>query len=63
RCLAVEDSVAGVTSARAAGMAVIGFTGGAHTWPDHAAALRDAGAGTTVARMPDLPAAVASLRP
>ncbi|NBC13207.1 MAG: HAD-IA family hydrolase [Gammaproteobacteria bacterium] len=45
-CVVVEDSVAGVTAAAAAGMTVIGFTGGSHL--DHAThgpALAEAGAG------------------
>jgi HAD superfamily hydrolase (TIGR01509 family) len=32
-CLVIEDSVAGVTGARAAGMAVLGFHGGSHCPP------------------------------
>lgn len=43
RCLAIEDSVNGVTSARAAGMAVWAFAGGGHM--DAAAAARLVGAG------------------
>jgi HAD superfamily hydrolase (TIGR01509 family) len=43
-CLVVEDSVAGVTAAKAAGMTAIGFTGGCHCGPDHAEKLRGAGA-------------------
>jgi beta-phosphoglucomutase-like phosphatase (HAD superfamily) len=31
----IEDSVAGVTGAVAAGMRVIGFTGASHSWPGH----------------------------
>lgn len=61
RCLAVEDSVSGVTAARTAGMTVIGFTGASHTWPEHATALRQAGAANTVAAMADLPPALAAL--
>ncbi|WP_200809579.1 HAD family hydrolase [Aquimixticola soesokkakensis] len=30
RCIVVEDSPAGITAARAAGMTVLGFTGGSH---------------------------------
>lgn len=62
RCRVVEDSVSGVTAARAAGMIVVGFTGASHTWPEHAAALRQAGAAVTVAGMRDLPEALAALR-
>jgi HAD superfamily hydrolase (TIGR01509 family) len=44
RCLVVEDSVAGVTAARAAGMTVIGFTGGGHCDAGTPGRLREAGA-------------------
>ena len=33
RCVVIEDSPAGVTAAKAAGMAVIAFTGGSHIGP------------------------------
>ncbi len=61
-CVVVEDSTAGVQAAVAAGMRVIGFTGGGHCGPDHADKLRQAGATAIVARMADLPAAVKSLQ-
>src|SRR5262249_53104683 len=54
RCLVVEDSVAGVTAARAAGMTVLGFTGGGHCLDGHADKLRAAGANEVLASMPDL---------
>lgn len=54
-CVVVEDSVAGVRAAIDAGMRVIGFTGGGHTDPSHAARLREAGAGIIVATMAELP--------
>lgn len=44
RCLVVEDSVAGVTAAVAAGMTVIGFTAASHCADDLADRLREAGA-------------------
>src|SRR5690349_8705823 len=39
-CIVIEDSLAGVQAARAAGMRVIGFTGGGHCGPGHGERLR-----------------------
>jgi len=61
RSFALEDSVHGITGARRAGMRVIGFTGGAHSWPGHADALTEAGAETVIRRWADLPAVLAAL--
>ena len=54
RCLVVEDSVAGVTAARAAEMRCLGFTGGVHCGPDHAARLSEAGAFEVLTVLRDL---------
>ena len=59
-CLVIEDSVAGVVAGVAAGMRVIGFTGGSHTDPGHAERLRAAGAQAVVADMIDLAAVLAA---
>lgn len=61
-CLVIEDSVAGVRAARAAGMRVIGFTGGGHCGPEHGERLREAGADIVIARMTDLPGAADGIR-
>jgi HAD superfamily hydrolase (TIGR01509 family) len=55
RCLVIEDSVAGVTAALAAGMTVLGFHGGSHCRPGHAETLRAAGAVLTFDDMRQLP--------
>jgi HAD superfamily hydrolase (TIGR01509 family) len=55
RCVVVEDSVPGVTAARAAAMTVIGFTGGSHCRPGDADRLRAAGANTVIDDMRALP--------
>lgn len=57
----LEDSVFGVAAAKAAGARVIGFTGGAHTWPTHADVLTDAGAETVINRLANLPATAEAL--
>jgi HAD superfamily hydrolase (TIGR01509 family) len=62
RCLVIEDSTHGVHAARGAGMRVIGFTGGSHTYPTHADRLTDAGAETVISRMVELPQMVEALK-
>ncbi|WP_181705888.1 HAD family hydrolase [Chthonobacter rhizosphaerae] len=58
----IEDSVPGVTGAVAAGMRVIGFTGGLHTWAGHGEALMDAGAETVVRRLREVGPVVEAFR-
>jgi HAD superfamily hydrolase (TIGR01509 family) len=59
-CLVVEDSVTGVSAARAAGMTVLGFVGGTHVGGDaHAHELREAGAIEIFDDMTTLPVRVA----
>ena len=57
----LEDSIFGVGAAKRAGMRVIGFTGGAHTWPGHADLLTEAGAETVIKRLADFPAIAEAL--
>jgi HAD superfamily hydrolase (TIGR01509 family) len=61
-CLVIEDSIAGVQAARAAGMRVIGFVGGSHCGPGHAEKLRQVGAQVVIERMSDLPGAVQTIK-
>lgn len=50
-CVVVEDAVAGITAARAAGMRALGFTGGGHCRPGHGERLLAAGAHAICASM------------
>jgi HAD superfamily hydrolase (TIGR01509 family) len=54
-CVVVEDSVPGVQAAVAAGMKVIGFSGGGHCRPGHGERLRAAGAFAVADAMSRLP--------
>jgi len=58
RCIVIEDSVAGITGACAAGMRVLGFHGGSHCTVEHAARLKSAGAHATFDDMRQLPALI-----
>ncbi|WP_300000316.1 HAD family phosphatase [uncultured Cedecea sp.] len=53
--LVIEDSVHGVMAAKRAGMYVVGFTGGAHTTPDHQSRLITAGADGVIHSLYQLP--------
>ncbi|MGB0670734.1 MAG: HAD family hydrolase [Rhodospirillales bacterium] len=55
RALVIEDSLAGVKGARAAGIRVFGFTGAGHCEPGHDFRLLDAGAERCYDRMAELP--------
>lgn len=57
--LVIEDSLHGVMAAKAAGMFVIGFTGGAHTYPGHRQTLLSGGADKVVSSMYQLPEEIA----
>lgn len=61
-CIVVEDTVAGVTAARRAGMTVIGFIGANHAGEGLEARLTQAGACEVVPHMRDLPDAVTRAR-
>ncbi|MET3842498.1 HAD family hydrolase [Bradyrhizobium sp. OAE829] len=63
QCLVIEDSVAGVTGGRAAGMTVLGFHGGSHCGAGHAELLRDAGAAVTFGDMRQLPDLIERIGP
>jgi HAD superfamily hydrolase (TIGR01509 family) len=57
-CLVIEDSVAGVQAARAAGMTAFGFCGGAHCRDGHGDLLREEGAALAFERMEALPSLI-----
>ncbi|MGD7150312.1 HAD family hydrolase [Ralstonia pseudosolanacearum] len=62
QCLVVEDSIAGITAAAAAGMTVLGFTGAGHATPAQTDALRGIGARHVFDDMRELPGYVARWR-
>jgi beta-phosphoglucomutase-like phosphatase (HAD superfamily) len=62
RCLVIEDSLPGVTAARAAGMTALGFHGGSHCRPGHGDALRAAGALMIFDDMRKLPGLIADFQ-
>lgn len=61
-CVVVEDSVNGIRAGRAAGMRVIGFTGGGHCPDGHADVLTAAGADTVIGEFAALAVAIDGLR-
>ncbi|WP_458759106.1 HAD family hydrolase [Afipia sp. TerB] len=63
RCVVIEDSLSGVTAARAAGMTAIGFTGGSHCRGGDAESLRQAGALAVTDDMRALPELIMQVAP
>ena len=61
RCLVIEDSLAGIAAAVAAGMPVLGFHGGSHCRPGHGDRLRAAGAVAIFDDMRQLPGLIAQI--
>jgi HAD superfamily hydrolase (TIGR01509 family) len=61
-CIVVEDSIAGITAAVAAGMTAVGFTGGSHASGRLGDQLTKAGARAVVSDMRLLKSAVMELR-
>ncbi len=61
RCLVIEDSLAGIAAAVAAGMPVLGFHGGSHCRPGHGDRLRAAGAVAVFDDMRQLPGLIAQI--
>jgi HAD superfamily hydrolase (TIGR01509 family) len=53
-CVVIEDAAAGVSAGVAAGMRVLGFSGGGHAYPGLSEKLRDAGAAVVFDDMADL---------
>jgi HAD superfamily hydrolase (TIGR01509 family) len=62
-CVVVEDAVAGIAAAVAAGMRVLGFAGAGHAGPGYAEKLAAAGADAVFTRMADLPDLLAGPAP
>jgi HAD superfamily hydrolase (TIGR01509 family) len=60
-CVVIEDSLPGVAAACAAGMTAIGFAGGSHCRPGHAARLLEQGAALVIAGMDELTISFANL--
>ncbi len=63
RCLVIEDSVPGITAARAAGMTAFGFSGGSHCRAGHAETLIAAGARADFDDMRQLPEMIRKFAP
>ena len=60
-CVVFEDSIAGITAAKAAGMYPVGYLGGGHLPADHAKKLSAAGAKAIISDWSEAPALIAGL--